>query len=68
MKISGRWTKINDARVRHVWTQKCECKLEDPVCYIDPDFYENNGTPICEECGDDFKYVRTDIKCSSLGV
>ena len=58
--VKGRWTKIANDKVRHVWT----CK--DPHCpevkkpfYVNPDWYQDNGTPTCE-CGEDMTYVRTE--------
>lgn len=53
-----KWVKINDRDVRHVW--KCQCGCDTKKIAISPDFYEENGTPICNS-GVDMIYVRTEI-------
>jgi len=60
----AKWVTIDDSMVRHVW--KCEgaadgCKQNDQEVTVSPAFYEDAGTPICEECGWDLVYVRTEI-------
>jgi len=52
------WGLIQDNRVRHVW--KCDCKKAKKIT-VDPSFYADAGTPVCEECGEDLSYVRTEI-------
>lgn len=52
------WKQIADSRVRHVWACP-ECKDEDAVA---PDFYQDNGTPVCPDCDCDMEYVRTETK------
>ena len=51
------WKKISDDTIRHVWY--CE-ECEDEV-NIEPDWYQNNGTPMCGDCDDDMTYSHTEI-------
>ncbi len=63
------WEKISDINVRHIWvkaeTDDCPCK-ENEIS-IQPDWYENNGTPSCE-CGQDMQYSHTEINIESLSA
>ena len=59
MKI---WTNIKDNEVKHIWV-----KDEDDICdwyaervEINPDWYQENGTPICS-CGIDLVYSHTEV-------
>lgn len=52
-----KWDVIPDDKVRHVWY--CE-ECEDEV-NIEPDWYQNNGTPMCADCDDDMIYSHTEI-------
>lgn len=51
---------IEDVKVYNVWTPKCDC--DSMVVSVNPDFYEENGTPICSECGEDLTYSHTEIE------
>jgi hypothetical protein len=55
-----RWRKIADNKVLLVWRHEdCGNTVKLP-----PTFFENNGTPICDNegcCGDDMQYIRTEI-------
>ena len=51
---------IKDSDVYCVWLPKCGCNVDEAV--VNPDFYEENGTPICSECGEDMEYARTEIE------
>ena len=52
-----KWKKIADKAVRNIW--KCEdC---DETAEIHPDWYEQNGTPMCTECDRDMVYSHTEI-------
>jgi hypothetical protein len=53
----GKWKTIEDSKVRHVWAN------EDGSgeITVDPTFYQDSGTPIDDETGDDLMYVRTEI-------
>ena len=58
----AKWTKIDDKEIRHVW--KCtdeDCPEGNPESIISPEWYETNGTPVCE-CGLDMEYQRTEVK------
>jgi hypothetical protein len=58
----SKWKTIPDNKVRHVWAN------EDGSgeITVDPDYYGNNGTPVCcdeesEFMDRDMVYVRTEI-------
>jgi hypothetical protein len=54
------WQKVKDSQVRMIWLcSNAACK---PSIVL-PDFYQQNGTPVCE-CGDDMKYSHTEVKVS----
>jgi hypothetical protein len=48
--------KIADDKVINVW--KCNCGER---ARINPDFYQDNGTPMCTSCDDDMEYSHTEI-------
>jgi hypothetical protein len=49
---------IKDDCIFHVWKcNECDTKVE-----VTPDFYEENGTPVCLDCSDDMTYCRTEIE------
>lgn len=56
------WTGIPDNRVQHVWTQAedDDCGEGEAFVMVSPDWYEQNGTPICN-CGRDMVYHHTEI-------
>lgn len=61
--IKSRWVKLPDRLFRHVW--RCpRCKAE--AC-IGPDYYEENGTPVCSDCDEDGVYVRTEVDMARVG-
>ena len=51
-------TKIPDHKIYMIW--KCE-DCTDVVYDFGPDWYQDNGTPICE-CGRDMYYSHTEIE------
>jgi formylmethanofuran dehydrogenase subunit E len=52
------WIVIDDTKLRHVW--RCvDCKNESVV---EPWWYQNNGTPVCEDCDEDMLYLSTEQK------
>jgi len=57
--MAKNWRSIPDNRVRHIW--KCACKKSKEIS-VDPSFYADAGTPVCEKCGDGLSYVRTEIE------
>ena len=67
-----KWTTVPDAMVRHTWkpSELCEedrCSDLAPVA-VNPDWYEGNGTPICNECGGDMVYEKTEILVPKLEI
>lgn len=54
------WFTIKDTAVRHIWKGD-----NDEIAVISPDWYENNGTPIDPETGEDMKYSHTEIELIS---
>ena len=65
-----KWTKIDDSKVRHIWVldDGDQCLKEEELCNEDkttavsPDWYAENGTPICPGCGEDMVYSHTEIR------
>lgn len=55
------WVTISDSAVRHIWMPKGSSDPDDEVA-VSPDFYEQNGTPVDGEAGDDMVYIRTEVK------
>lgn len=48
---------IDDRRVNNVWyCPECMEKVE-----VNPDYYAENGTPVCSECDVDMNYHHTEI-------
>jgi len=56
------WIKVPDTRVRHIWKATCACQTGELVAAVSPDSYEESGTPVCPECGDDFTYDGTEVR------
>lgn len=52
------WEVIDDSKIRHVWLCP-ECTDE---VNIEPDWYQNNGTPMCADCDEDMHYLKTEIQ------
>lgn len=50
------WTTISDEKVRHVWKDS-----DGNEVFIDPSWYEANGTPFDPTTDEDMEYVRTEI-------
>ena len=48
--------------VRQRWDLACGCKHVERSVYVEPTFYAMSGTPICQECGQDRQYVRTEVR------
>jgi len=54
--------KIEDSDVHNIWACKSVlCNNEDEVD-ISPDWYQQNGTPVCPDCDEDMDYQHTKIK------
>lgn len=61
------WKAIQDHHVRAIWRctdEDCECEKYD--CIINPDWYQQNGTPMCND-GIDMEYIRTEVVDISEG-
>ena len=59
--MSKNWTKVEDNKVLAVWVPTCDGNCEQEPVEISPDFYEENGTPICM-CGCDMRYSHTIVE------
>ena len=61
--------KIEDRRVVCVWhcpNDKCrELGLDGrrEVAFVNPSWYQDNGTPVCHDCGADMVYSHTEVDC-----
>ena len=51
------WKEIEDKNVQMTW----ECPVCKESCRLNPNWYEENGTPMCSE-GEDMVYINTEIK------
>lgn len=65
-KMHEEWETIQDIHVRHIWKLAdncCDCDVseEQRVITVSPDWYHQNGVPICPECGSDMEYSHTEI-------
>lgn len=57
------YVEVDDSSILNLW----ECQnCENSIAQVDPIFYEDAGTPICEECGEDMVYKKSLIKVSAL--
>lgn len=52
-----KWMQIDDDCVRMFWI----CDECDEEATVSPDYYEENGTPVCADCDVDMKYARTEV-------
>lgn len=50
------WMTVPDTEVRHIWKDSAGEEHAIP-----PEFYEEAGTPVDGETGDDMTYVRTEV-------
>ena len=55
---SKAWQRIADDDVAHAW----QCPRCKDVTWVSPDYYTENGTPVCAECDEDMAYLRTEVK------
>lgn len=53
----AKWEKIPDEKVRAIW----KCEECDKTAIISPDWYTQNGTPMCCDCDEDMVYKHTEI-------
>ncbi len=61
-----KWAKVADENVRHIWVCT-DCKAKTKAI-ITPNWYENNGTPVCSCCDRDMTYSHTDWRYSDSKV
>lgn len=54
--MTENWITIDDVKVRHIWVYSNGMEIA-----VSPAWYEENGTPVDAETGDDCEYVRTEI-------
>ena len=56
------WKEVDDMYIRHTW----ECSNEDcedkGFAQVSPDWYQNNGTPVCSGCDTDMDYKLTEVE------
>ena len=57
------WKTVPDNQVSHIWRKSAgdDCEENQPEIQVTPDWYEENGTPICM-CGRDMEYSHTEVK------
>jgi hypothetical protein len=59
------WVQYDDSDIHCIWKTGTTC-LEngctDTELWVLPSFYSESGTPICEDCGADLEYVRTEVR------
>jgi hypothetical protein len=58
-----KWKHVRDSDIKHLWgcndsrDEGCEAEAE-----VSPDWYEQNGTPVCPECDRDMGYIKTVVR------
>jgi len=56
----GKFIKVEPGKVIEYWVcDNKECK--NKMACINPDWHENNGTPVCE-CGDDMHFHHVEVE------
>lgn len=57
-----KWKKIKDNKIINIWVKAKDddCKYDIKPVEINPDWYQDNGTPICS-CGMDLVYSHTEV-------
>jgi hypothetical protein len=64
MEVKGKtWTRVADNQIIHIWVraEDDDCIDGEDSISVSPDWYEENGTPICPFCGSDMVYDHTEI-------
>tara|TARA_R110001599_G_scaffold260894_1_gene461247 strand:+ start:171 stop:443 length:273 start_codon:yes stop_codon:yes gene_type:complete len=66
------WRPIKDEKILHRWRCVCDGR-NDPegikwnssvhTVEVSPDWYEDNGTPVCMNCSEDMQYIETLLDC-----
>jgi len=49
---------VSDSDVFHYW----KCDDCENIEIVSPDWYQDNGTPVCENCDGDMTYNYTEIE------
>lgn len=52
------WKQIADEKIRTVWVCP-DCKNK---ARVSPDYFQDNGTPMCCDCDTNMEYLYTKIK------
>lgn len=52
------WFRVPPYTVRTVWQRQCKHRSSDRIVTLDPENFADSGTPICEHCGADYKFLR----------
>ena len=56
------YKKVSPVDVREYWVCDNEdCKERGKLFFVNPDFYQDNGTLTCE-CGDDCRFDHVEVK------
>ena len=51
-----KWLKVADEKIRHIWwCPGCKAKA-----IVTPEWYQDNGTPVCVDCDCDMEYLKTE--------
>jgi hypothetical protein len=57
------WKKVEDKDILHVWMCADEdCSRNGVKIIVTPTFYQDSGTPICGNCGEDCIYQHTEVR------
>jgi hypothetical protein len=56
------WYSIENSHVLCVYADCPKHSEKGTTIEVTPDSFQNDGIPICGECGDDLKYLHTKIK------
>ncbi len=67
MSTKQAWVKVPDNCIRHVWKRAEDdtCDTGHTTSIVSPDWYAENGTPICE-CGEDMEYDYAEVDLGTL--
>ena len=67
------WRPIKNELILHRWRCVCDGNSIDPenirwdsgsyTVELSPDWYQNNGTPVCMLCDSDMTYIETLLDC-----
>jgi uncharacterized paraquat-inducible protein A len=57
-KNKSSWKRIHDEKVHHIW----ECPECENTATVGPEWYQQNGTPVCPHCDCDMEYGHTEVR------